>query len=266
MINVKLTISYDGTDYCGFQSQIQEDQVTIESELKKAIQKMDDTVIDLYCGGRTDSGVHAIGQVVNFFSERSNMLEDNWLLGLNTSLPKDIRINNCEFVDASFNARRSAIYREYEYKIINDKTISALQTRYNLFFPYFKLNRELLLGYLKELLGENDYSAFCSINDKSPSKVRYLEDVDVKQEDSLFTIKVVGSSFLQHMVRIILGTLLLLHRKKAPASEMKRILLSKNRREAGMTSSSQGLLLKKVHYDETVYKKHYILKRELDKS
>jgi len=260
MANVKLTLSYDGTNYCGFQSQIQEGQITIESELKKAINMMDKNVNNIYCGGRTDSGVHAEGQVINFLTESSTILEDNWILGLNTTLPKDIRINNCEFVDNSFNARKSAIHREYQYNIINDKTISALMTRYNLFFPYFKLDKDILLGYLKELLGENDYSAFSSINDKSPSKVRFLEYVDVKQDGPLFTIKIVGNSFLQHMIRIIIGTLFLLHRKNAPPSEMKRILLSKDRREAGMTASPKGLILKKVHYDERVYKKNYNLK------
>jgi len=257
MTNVKLTLSYDGTNYCGFQSQIQEGQITIESELKKAINKMDKNVDKIYCGGRTDSGVHAEGQVINFLTESHNILEDNWILGLNSILTKDIRINNCEFVDPSFNARKSAIYREYQYNIINDKTISALETRYNLFFPYFKLNKVVLLEYLKELLGENDYSSFTSINDKSPSKVRFLEHINVIENSPLFIIKIVGNSFLQHMIRIIVGTLFLLHKKNAPSCEMKEILLSKDRKKAGMTASPNGLILKKIHYEETIYKKNY---------
>ena len=257
--NIKLTLSYDGTDFTGFQ--FQTNSRTIEGELTKAISAINKTETTICCAGRTDSGVHAEGQVVNFFTTKNNMGERNWFMALNSMLPKDIRILKCEFMPIAFHARRSAIYREYWYNIVNNDSISALQQRYFSHFPFFKLNEQLLEEYGSILIGEHDFSAFCCANDASESKNRYIHSIKVERQDNIITIKIIANAFLQHMIRIIVGTMLKLHKENEPKEEMQKILLSCDRNIAGSTYYSKGLTFKKVYYDESILKKLYNVPR-----
>ncbi len=248
MDNIKLTISYDGTNYCGFQ--IQKNNRTIENVITEAISKILKQPVKIYCAGRTDAGVHAEGQVINFYSPNQNIKERNWLLALNTLLPSDIRVMNCEIVDKNFNARRDAILREYWYYIINSNVISALNNRYVTHFYHFKLDLELLNLYAKQFLGENDFTAFCSANDISKSKKRYIHSFIVEKEEDTFIFKIKGNAFLQHMVRIIIGTIVKLHKNGSLPDTIKEIIKSKERKLAGMTFPPNGLIFKKVYYDQ----------------
>jgi tRNA pseudouridine38-40 synthase len=256
-LNIKLTLSYDGTGFAGFQSQ--RNCRTVEDEIVKAVSKIINEDTTIYCAGRTDSGVHAEEQVVNFNTTKKNMKEDNYLRAINSILPKDIRIIKCEFVDQTFNARRSAIYREYWYNIIDSKTISALNYRYVSHFFYFKLDENLLQSYGNTLLGENDFTSFCAANDLSESKCRYIHSIKVERNNDLVTIKIIANAFLQHMIRIIVGTMLDLHKKNEPSQKMAEILKAKDRNSAGPTYYSKGLTFKKVYYDETILKKEYTI-------
>jgi tRNA pseudouridine38-40 synthase len=253
--NIKLILSYDGTDYSGFQSQ--KNARTIEDELKCSLKKIAEHEISIHCAGRTDAGVHAEEQTVNFHTTRTGMKEINWIKALNSILPRDIRVMNCEFVNDDFHARRSAIYREYWYNIINSQTISALSVRFAARFPYFSINPGLLQSYGSILLGENDFSSFCASGDVCESKYRYIHSIRVEKETDFVTIKIIANAFLQHMVRIIIGTMLLLHKTDEKPEKMKNILLSKNRSLAGPTYIPDGLVFKKVYYDESILKKQY---------
>ena len=244
--NIKLILSYDGTNYNGYQSQ--ENGNTIEDNLKKAISKITQKKIKLYCAGRTDTGVHAEAQVVNFITDKINMNEENWLLALNSILPFDIRILKVDFVEKDFNARKSALYREYWYQIINSITISALQNRY---FTHYKnpLNIELLQEYCNILIGKHDFTSFSALSDTSKSKIRYIHSIKIDKQDNLVVIKFIGNAFLHKMIRTIIGTLLKLHRFEMPVKEMKNILNKKDRKKAGPTFSPRGLIFKKVYYE-----------------
>ncbi|HOV15126.1 MAG TPA: tRNA pseudouridine(38-40) synthase TruA [Spirochaetota bacterium] len=248
MKNIKLTLSYDGTDFYGFQ--IQKNLRTVASELIKAIEKINGVETNIICSGRTDTGVHADGQVVNFFTEKTNLTEYNWVCALNSYLPRDIRILDAEFVSEKFNARRSALFREYQYRIINAKTISALDFRYCSHYFYEKLDIELLQKYADYLLGENDFTSFCCAGDSSLSKCRFIHSVKFERFGDLVTFKIIGNAFLQHMIRIIIGTLLMLHKEKKEPVEMQKILQAKNRDLAGTTYFSKGLCFKRVYYSK----------------
>jgi tRNA pseudouridine38-40 synthase len=259
-LNVKLTVSYDGTNFYGFQHQ--NNLRTIEDDLKNAISKIANEEIVIHCAGRTDTGVHAEGQVINFHTTQKKLPESNWIRAINSSLQKDIRITNCEFVPEDFHARRSAIYREYRYQIVNARTISALWVRYASHYFYHELDPSLLQNYGNMILGENDFTSFCATSDSSLSKSRYIHTISVNKENDIITIKVVANAFLQHMIRIIVGTMLNLNRENQPPEKMKEILLAKDRNAAGQTYYPTGLVFKKVYYDESVFKKNYVVPKQ----
>ena len=250
-----MTLSYDGTAYSGFQSQL--NLHTIEDEIKHALKKITGEKISPICAGRTDAGVHAEGQVVNFIYKWNGMKEKNWLKAVNSLLPDDIRVLKCEFVDPGFHARRSAIYREYWYTIINAQTVSALEKRYVLLHPFFRLDTSLMNEYGKILIGENDFTSFCSTRDSNKSKVRYMHSINVERENDRITIKIIANAFLHNMVRAIVGTMLLLHKTNGGVEEMRKIMLAKDRKKAGPTAGPSGLVMKKVHYDESVLKREW---------
>jgi tRNA pseudouridine38-40 synthase len=260
--NVKLTISYDGTGYCGFQTQGKE--TTIEDRIKLALKNIlgEETVIN--CAGRTDAGVHAEGQVINFFSPKSNMSETNWFRAMNSLLPPDIRVMKCEFTSEDFHARRSAIYREYWYRMINSQTISALDKRYAAHFYRFHIDTGLMNSYGSILLGENDFTSFCSSNDTNRTKTRYMYSIGVVRDNDLVTIKIIANAFLHNMVRVIVGTMLFLHKSDSLPERMKEILESRNRNLAGPTAIPKGLIFKRVYYDETVLKKEWFIQKSVD--
>lgn len=244
MVNVKLCLSYDGTDFVGFQSQ--KDQSTIEDELKKALYKITGK-IKIYYAGRTDAGVHAQMQVINFFTDRVNMNEFNWIMAFNSILPKTIRIQVCEFVDENFHARKSVKKREYWYYVINSPFISALQIRYASHFPR-EMDVKLLQDYTNVFIGEHDFTSFCSTKDINHSKIRRIESFVIDKKNDMVIFKIIGNAFLQHMVRTMIGTILELHKKKISPKELVKILEGKNRKLAGQTYCARGLVLKKIYY------------------
>jgi tRNA pseudouridine38-40 synthase len=245
--NIKMTLSYDGTNYCGFQSQVSGN--TIEDNLKKVISKIlkIDHVV-LYCAGRTDSGVHARGQVINFHISKKNMNEDNWLHAMNSLLPADIRILSCEYVPMTFHSRRSAIAREYVYQLTNSPVISALSNRYSCHYR-FPLDINLLQSYCKELIGEYDFTSFCSLSDTNKSKIRCIHLININKVDDLIIIKIIGNAFLYNMIRIIIGTIINQQKNNADAGVIRKILEAKNRKMAGHTFPAKGLIFNKVYYE-----------------
>lgn len=247
MVNVKLTLSYDGTDYHGFQEQ--ENAVTVAGELTRAIRETTGENIKLICAGRTDSGVHAEGQVVNFLTSQERLKEYNWLKAINSKLPYDIRVSSCSFMPETFSSRFDATAREYWYHILNTAIPSALETRYTTHI-YYPLDIKRLNEYCSKLVGIHDFTSFCSTMDGSECKIREIYSLSVEKCGEMVIMKIKGSSFLHNMVRVIVGTLLDLHRKSAPAETMTKILELKDRKYSGRTMPPNGLVFKKVYYDK----------------
>jgi len=243
--NIKLTLSYDGTNYYGFKTQLSKN--TVESELQKVIYKITQDAVKIICAGRTDSGVHAQGQVINFFTDKLNLTESNWINACNTYLPYDIRILHCEFCDPYFNARKSAYFREYRYQLINSPYISALSNR---FAAHYKrpLNIELLQEYAKYLIGEHDFSSFCASSDENITKSRFIHTFTVKKENDFILFRIIGNAFLHKMIRNIIGTMIFLNKNNMEPAEMKKILEAKDRNIAGPTFTPKGLIFYKVYY------------------
>jgi tRNA pseudouridine38-40 synthase len=246
-MNVKLTLSYDGTDFYGFQAQ--ENLPTVAGEIEKALQKILGEIPEIVCAGRTDKGVHADGQVINFHTSLDKMKEYNWLRALNSILPRSVRITQCEFMPDEWSARFDAKAREYHYHLVNQRFPDARRMRFAS-FCYYDLDVELLNQYCQYLVGEHDFTSFCAADDPSRTKIRQIYKLDTMRNDDLVTLRVIGSAFLHNMVRIITGTLLTLYRKGEPPIRMKQILDGQNRQLTRDTIEPHGLVFKKVYYDE----------------
>ena len=241
--NIKLTIAYDGTDFCGWQRQ--ENGCTVQEVIEKALCKMHDKEINLTGSGRTDAGVHAIGQVANFYTDINNIPADRFTLALNSLLRHDVRIlASCE-VPVDFHARFSAKSRLYRYQFKTNPL--PHESRFKL-----KLNRlpniELLNNYGRLLLGETDCTIFAGAGDTNKSKTRYIYNAFFYIEKDSLIFEIRANAFLRNMVRSIAGTFLHYEEKSTPPEELRRIIESKERSLAGPTLPPQGLFLWQVEY------------------
>ena len=245
MPKFKITIEYDGTNFVGWQRQ--ENGPSIQSSIEDAIKKITLETVNVFGAGRTDSGVHAKGQVAHFDISKHIAL-DNIRDGLNQYLrPLPIAILKAEEVDETFHARFSAILRHYEYLIINRR--SPLTLNKHQAWGVFK---EININYIKEatsfFLGQHDFSAFRSIDCQSSSSIKTIQSCSVKKNDEYISINVSAKSFLHSQVRIMTGTLVEVGKGKIKPSDVKEIIKSKDRSKAGVTAPAHGLYLVKVEY------------------
>jgi len=245
MRTIKLVIEYDGTHYLGWQ--IQPNGLTIQGVIQDHLKRLTGESLHLIGSGRTDAGVHALGQVAHFKTE-SRMDADAFQRGLNSLLPKDIVIRRAEEVQPDFHARKSVRSKVYEYRILNRTTPSAVDRQYVWYVPQ-KLNLEEMKKATHRLLGEHDFSAFRSTGSSARSSVRDILRADWKREkEGLLRFEIEASGFLKQMVRAIVGTLVEAGKGKVDAVEFQRILESKDRKQAGPTAPAHGLFLKEVKY------------------
>lgn len=244
MRNIKLTVSYDGTNYHGWQCQ--PDRETVQETLQKVIQKIVNHEVKVIGGARTDSGVHAMGQVANFFTEKTISVE-NLKKGLNSLLPKDIRILNAEEVHNEFHSRYSAKSKTYVYTILNAPFDSPFFYRYTWHVPFY-LDTERMNRAIKEIIGVHDFSAFKKKNEFYKSNVREVLRAGVKRRKDFVYILIEATGFLRYMVRNIAGTLFLIGIGKIKEEAIKEILESKDRDMAGQTAPAKGLFLKEIKY------------------
>ena len=198
------------------------------------------------CAGRTDAGVHAIGQVIHF-DTRAARTARAWVLGANTKLPPAIALQWAGEVPVGFHARHSALRRVYRYYILNRSARPALE-RTRSAWIHRNLDAEAMHAAAQALLGEHDFSAFRSIECQSKSSVRRIERVAVQRTGDCIRLEIVANAYLHHMVRNIVGTLLDVHGEPDPSGAMARILLSGERRLAGATAPAAGLYLWRVEY------------------
>ena len=242
MRNIKVILEYDGTNFYGWQ--VQPGMRTVQGVLEKAIEKLLSKKIKTIGAGRTDTGVHAIGQVANFFINKRYELE-TIKKALNTYLPQDIFIKNIEEVNTNFHSRFNAKMRTYIYRI--SKQFSVFTRNYSWYYKY-PLDIQAMNDCCKLLLGEKDLTSFSVTKSKKDNMVMSIKKCifTERKNEVVFTIK--ADRFLHKSVRTIVGTLILVGEGKLSAREFKSIIIAKDRRKAGKTAPPYGLYLKEVKY------------------
>ena len=246
MRNIKLIIEYDGKEYNGWQKQ--KNKLNIQGEIEKAIETIIGEEIELIASGRTDAGVHSLGQTANFKTESTIQIE-KIPIAINSQLKKSIRIKSAEEVEENFHSRYNCKRKTYRYTINNSEQGSAIYRNLEYHMPQ-KLNFEEMKKAIKYFEGEHDFKAFKASGTSSKSTVRTIYKAEVKQDGERIIIELTGNGFLYNMVRIISGTLLEVGLGKIRPYQIKEIIESKDRENAGRTLPSQGLYLVRVEYDE----------------
>lgn len=244
MKNVKLTLEYDGTNYAGWQKQ--NNALTVEGELLKAIKSVTGENVKTIGCSRTDSGVHAENYIVNFNTE-STIPGDKFMFPLNNALPEDICVVNSEEVDLEFHARYLTKKKTYCYTILNKDIPSVLYRNYS-YRVREKLDIESMKKACKYFLGTHDFESFKTQGSSTTSSTRTLYDVHVENEGEIIKIYATGDGFLYNMVRIMVGLLIEIGKGKSNPETVLKAIESKNRTYTKKVVPPQGLILKKVFY------------------
>jgi len=244
-MNIKLIISYDGTHFLGWQDSL--NLPTIEGVLRSALKQIYQEPITLQAAARTDRGVHAEGQVVNFRTERKKDLE-RVKYSLNQMLPKTIRIGAIQEEEESFHPTLDVIGKEYHYFV----TLSPIQSPFDRHFSwhfFYPIDLKRMQQAATFFIGNRDFAAFCNVND-SPAKstVRTLTRIDMIEEGERLRFEVEGEHFLYKMVRNIVGTLLYVGRGELSLQKAEALISGRNRTQGGITAPAHGLTLKRVIY------------------
>lgn len=240
---IRLTVAYDGTNYHGWQ--LQNNGITIESELNRCLSGLFGEEIAVIGASRTDAGVHALGNVAVFDTE-SRMPAEKVSYALNQRLPEDIRIQKSEEVPADWHPRRCSSRKTYEYRIYRGQFPMPLKRLYS-YFTYRPLDVEKMRQAAGYLEGENDFKSFCQSGAQAESTVRTIYSVKLEEQGAELVIRVCGSGFLYNMVRIIAGTLMEVGQGKRTPESVAAALEARNRSAAGPTAPANGLTL--VQYE-----------------
>ena len=246
MRNIRLTIEYDGKEFNGWQKQ--PNKLNIQGNLEKVISDLTKEEIEIIGSGRTDAGVHALGQVANF-KTNSNIPIEKFAIAINSRIKQSIRIKKAEEVDERFHSRYNCKRKTYRYIINTSETGSAIyrNLEYNI---KMQLDVKKMQEAVKFLVGEHDFSAFKSSGTSSKSSVRTIYNAKVEQDGERIIIELTGNGFLYNMVRIISGTLVEVGLNKIKPEDITKIIESKNRQNAGKTLPPCGLYLVSVEYEK----------------
>lgn len=244
MRRVKLTVAYDGTDYCGWQ--VQNNGPTVEGELNRALSELTGERITVIGASRTDAGVHGRGNVA-VFDTNTPIPPARLVYALNGKLPDDIVAVKSEEVPPDWHPRHCDSVKTYEYRILNQEMPDPLRRR-DTWHVSFPLDIERMRRAAEYLKGEHDFKSFCSAQSEVENTVRTIYELNLEKTGSLITIRVKGSGFLYNMVRIIAGTLMGAGRGAYSPEEVKRMLEARDRVCAGMTAPPQGLTLIGIEY------------------
>ena len=245
MKRIKLTIAYDGTNYCGWQ--IQPNGITIEEILNKTLSKMTGEEVFVIGASRTDSGVHAMGNVAVFDTE-TTIPAEKIAVALNQRLPDDIVITKSEEVALDFHPRYCECSKTYEYHIINTR-IPIPTKRLTNYFVSYVLDIDKMRQAASYLVGEHDFVSFCNVRTDVENTVRTITALDIITNGNEITIRIIGNGFLYNMVRIIVGTLIRVGRGFYEPEKVKEILEAKDRKAAGVTAPAHGLVLVEIKYE-----------------
>ena len=277
MKNILLTVSYDGTDFCGWQRQDlppapagdgaggaagsaaqggarAEAFRTVQGELEKALERLCKQKVSVYGSGRTDSGVHALAQAANFYSPVESIPAENYVRALNAFLPRDVRVTAAREVPEDFSARKNATSRVYRYFISFGESVSADTFRYSWHVKNYEPDLGRLNALCSCLRGELDCTSFCASGDASLSMCRYIDDAHFfMQEDlwgqRLLVFQIEANAFLWKMVRTLTGTIVSLDKAGATEDALRRILDARDRTKAGVTAPPDGLFLYQIKFD-----------------
>lgn len=244
MKNFLCVMSYDGSNFHGFQSQ--PDGITVQDTVENVLFSLTGEKVKITGCGRTDAGVHAKNYCFNFKSNTSIPVEA-FPLALNSKLPDTIAVKSCRVVDDDFHAGFDAIKKTYTYKILNSRIRNPFMRDYSWFFP-----APLDIGKMKEaasyIIGEHDFNAFMAQGGSVKTTVRTVYDIKINKNEDVISIDVTGNGFLYNMVRIITGTLVAAGVSRISPEEVKNIIESKKRENAGSTAPACGLYLSEVFY------------------
>lgn len=247
MKRIKLIVAYDGTAYRGWQ--VQPNGITIEEVLNNALSDLLKEPVCIIGASRTDSGVHAVGNVAIFDTE-NRMPGDKICFAVNQRLPEDIRVLNSEEVPLDWHPRKQNCTKTYEYKILNCR-IDVPTRRLYAHFTYVPLDVEKMREGAQYLIGEHDFTSFCSARHQAEETVRTLYEITVeKGADDVITIRLRGNGFLYNMVRIIAGTLMKVGMGACKPEDVKTILEARDRQMAGQTAPAKGLTLMGIEYEK----------------
>ena len=253
MKRVRMVVSYDGTAYRGWQ--LQPNGITIEEVLNRELTALLKEPISVIGASRTDSGVHARGNIAVFDTE-NRMPADKICFALNQRLPEDIRVQSSEEVPADWHPRKANCTKTYEYKVLNRKISMPLERLYA-HFCYFNLDLDKMREAAAYLVGEHDFKSFCTVRTQAEETVRTIYSLDVTKQDDMITIRISGSGFLYNMVRIIAGTLLEVGMGAYPPEHMEEILDARDRQAAGRTAPARGLTLVSMEYQKELPDWHH---------
>ncbi len=243
--NIRLLISYDGTGFSGWQRQSRDRSV--QEEIESALEKIHKKPMGITGSGRTDAGVHAAGQVANFYSNIKNMSPERFVPALNAYLPRDIRILEAEEASPDFHARFDAKMRTYRYFIICGRRGLAHELRYALQL-WHQPDVDVLNRYTRLVRGEMDCSTFASPRDQSESRQRFIYHAYFFYQGEYLVFEISANAFLWKMVRSIVGSFLFYEEKKIPSGKVKTMIEAGDRSLAGPTAPPQGLFLWNVDY------------------
>ena len=244
MRRIRLIVSYDGTNYCGWQKQ--PNGITIEEVLNNAVSKLTGEDIEIIGASRTDSGVHAYG-IVAVFDTNARMAADKFAFAINQRLPDDIRIQYSDEVEADWHPRKNDCIKTYTYRILNRK-IDIPTERLYAHFCYFNLDVDKMREASGYFIGTHDFTSFCSQKSQASSPVRTIFSLEVLQDEDMITVVIRGDGFLYNMIRIIAGTLIKVGMGVYPPSHITEIMKAKNRKLAGQTMPAKGLTLVEIEY------------------
>lgn len=241
-----LVIAYDGTNYCGWQ--IQPNGITVEEVLNRELTLLLKEEIQIIGASRTDSGVHALGNLAVFDTE-TRIPADKICFALNQRLPEDIRIQGSQEVPSDFHPRKCNSRKTYEYRILNRK-FDIPSYRLNSYFVYLPLDIEAMQTAAAYLVGEHDFISFCSTRTQTEDTYRTIYSLDIEKQSDMITIRISGNGFLYNMVRIIVGTLIKVGLGVYPPSHVKEILDARNRQVSGPKAPAKGLTLISIELEQ----------------
>ena len=250
MPRIKFTVSYDGTDFCGWQRQNHSQKPSLCQTIQEALEKVFKHPVALFSSGRTDAGVHALNQVCHFDTEWNQRRLNQFNLGraVKKYLPSTILIKRSWIAPDDFHATLSPDKKTYRYLILNSKRPSVYLGRYA-DWVYHPLKLDFLNECSKFIIGKHDFKSFQSVGSDVPHTVRTIEKAEwVWRRPHIAQFTITGTGFLKQMVRNIVGTQLLLERKGLPALNVQQIMLAKDRKLAGAPAAAQGLFLLRVYY------------------
>lgn len=245
MKRIRLTVAYDGTEYCGWQ--IQPNGVTVEGELNAALSRITGEKVKVTGASRTDAGVHARGNVA-VFDTTSRIPPDRMAYAVNRELPDDIVVTESAEAPETWHPRYQKSAKTYEYRILNSEMPDPLR-RKDTWHVSWKLDMEAMRRGAAYLIGEHDFKSFCSIRTEAKDTVRTIYSLEIRKEGDIIVIRITGNGFLYNMVRIIAGTLLEAGKGQIKPEKIKEILESLNREKAGPTAPPHGLVLDRIEYE-----------------